>query len=186
MPYIVFYGLLPQAAGFPPASQDVPPASARAENPAEYSETGNGDDVTISLSLSAPPGPRGLGGTAESAQVSITRVVKTHTNGAARQSRNVTVGDLPFYRIALLSTDPGWKTDLDREQWPKAYLELDTQAGPRLKYYLERLVIDNWSLDASEGGQITETIQFRGWVIRQQTPGGNQVQIALGNSGRNG
>ncbi|MFO0820009.1 MAG: hypothetical protein U1A77_18815 [Pirellulales bacterium] len=190
MPYYEFYNL-PNAAipGLPvplPRQFQANPANRlqAAANP--FSESAAPDQMVISVSTSANPSNNGwIGRGPEWFNVSIRRRVKTFTNAAGAVALNIATGDLPLYKLAVMSTHPNWNCSLDDPaQWPKLYLELDTQNGVRLKYEMERLVIDDWSLevDAGNAGEVYEVLQFRAWVVQAALREGNSLKVALGNS----
>lgn len=151
-----------------------------------WSETGTGGDLRISLSLSTVTNDRGwIGAAPESAIVTIHRKVKTHSGGVAEESPNIQVGDLILYRLSLLSTKSSWNVErANKDKWPKAYLEFDTQHGVRLRADLERLVVDSWSLHvtSSEAVNMVESLVMRAWVVSLSRSSGNALRVALGDS----
>jgi hypothetical protein len=182
MAYYEFINL-PACANWPDAAKTRIGTQDTKRNP--WSESGNDDEVRISLSLSTTPNQKGwIGSAPEAAVVTITRKVKTHSGDAGQHSPNVEVGDLIFYRLALLSTSPSWTVQpSDEGKWPKAYLEFDAQNGVRLKVDLERLVVDSWRLDATDNlTALEETLVYRAWVVALSLPAGATVRLALGDS----
>jgi len=187
MPYYEFYNL-PNAAipGLNVPRAVTAPANrlAAAANP--FSEAAAPDQMEITVSVATNLSPNGwIGRGPDWFGVSIRRRVKTFTNAAAAMAENVAVGDLPLYKLALMSTHQLWNCSRDNPaQWPKVYLEMDTQNGVRMKYEMERIVIDGWALevDAGNAGEIHEVLQFRAWVAQLSLPEGNPLKVALGNS----
>jgi len=154
------------------------------DNP--WSEIGNDDNIFINYSLEAIPDGRGWVGTGpEYISLNITRKVKTHSNGVALNSKHIEVGDLPLYKIALLSRNEEWTVERGKtEEWPKVYIELDTQNGVRLRADLERLIVDHWSLNAqaTENGSMVmleESIDIRAWGELLENSAGHSTKIFL-------
>jgi hypothetical protein len=187
MSYYEFYNL-PNAAipGLNVPDAIMAPANRlqAAANP--FSEAAAPDQMEITVSTTTNPSNNGwIGRGPDSFSVLIRRRVKTFSNAAAAMAQNVPVGDLPLYKLAVMSTHQLWNCSRDNPaQWPKVHLELDTQNGVRLKYEMERVVIDGWALevDAGAAGELHEVLQFRSWVVEQSLPEGNDLRIALGNS----
>jgi hypothetical protein len=160
---------------------NVPDVAER--NP--WSESGNSDDLQVSFSLSSFPDGKGwIGKRPTHAVISLVRKVKTLSSINSEAAKRI-VGDLMFYRLALLSTSTSWTVLASKKpEWTKAYLEFDTHDGVRLTVDLERILVDSWRLDAK--GDLTtldETIVFRAQVVTITLPDGKNVALSLGDSG---
>ena len=186
--YYEFYNL-PNVPGWDNAPKDKTGESARQSSPSPYSETADDRDVWINYSMYANPNTQGFGsgGTGpQHVQCSISRRVKTHSNEVGKRSKNIQVGDLLLYRIALLSLKrKGWICATGKKkEWPRAYIEIINNDGVVLKLDMARLVINRWSLEiADEGaGEIFETMHFRAWVAELSRASGDTIEMVLGDS----
>jgi hypothetical protein len=186
MPYYEFYNL-PTTEPWPPIPTAITPEAKRGLKGAnQFSE--KSEEVEISVMTVTNPSPSGwIGSGPDNFAFSIRRRVKDHTKGKKTDLTNIAVGDLLLYRLALMSTTPGWTCQSSaKDRWPKAYLEFGHQTQVVLKYSLERIVIDRWNLELHPkhqgSGEAHETLLFRAWVITQERKSGNPLKISLGNS----
>lgn len=186
MAYFEFYNLPKEENWSVQAPSEVTPAGERKHsgmsNP--FAELGKANQLQIQVDLSTVAGGRWRGKGPDWVCCTITRPVRTRSNQPTGNVKESNPGDLVFYRLALLSKSRDWRTDVSgKEQWPKLYVELDVQAGTRLKLWLQRIVVDNWDMQfIPNTGEVVETVTLRAWALDHSLESGNQLRVALGNT----
>ncbi len=183
--YYEFFNL-PDAPGWPKAPKQKTGESARKSAPNPYSESAVAGDVYITYSMDATTDPDGWTNRGpHDMTVTISRKVRSHKNQAGEASPNIVksgTGDLMLYRVALLSTMPGWNcNESAKAEWPKAHVAMVTSAGPIIKLDLERLLVDSWELEVGDrdASNIYETLRLRASVFTQSLAKGNPLKFVL-------